>query len=143
MVNTKVFQGLSYDVMNISEKKFEADFFLFRNKMKELEKRVASIIAQSFDDLDTLHDRFKLLDSFEILLRRPLIQDELERKHIVLLESYKEDLKKVHSIFFDNKTLIDKGDERAPVFLNLPPIAAALTWTKSLEDRIKEPFLKL
>jgi hypothetical protein len=45
MVNTKVFQGLSYDVMNISEKKFEADFFLFRNKMKELEKRVASIIA--------------------------------------------------------------------------------------------------
>jgi len=31
--------------MNINEKKFEIDFFIFRNKMKELEKRVASIIA--------------------------------------------------------------------------------------------------
>ena len=59
--------------MDIAEKKFEEDFFSFRNKMKELEKRVASIISQSFDDLDTLGDRFKLLESFEILLKRPLI----------------------------------------------------------------------
>ena len=59
--------------MDISEKKFEEDFFCFRNKMKELEKRVASIISQSFDDLDTLSDRFKLLESFEILLKRPVI----------------------------------------------------------------------
>lgn len=129
--------------MDIEEKKFEEDFFLFRNKMKELEKRVASIISQNFDDLDTLQDRFKLLEQFEVLLRRPLIQDELERKHIVLLECYKEDLRKVQQIFFENKSLVDRGDEKAPVFLNLPPIAAALTWTKSLEDRVREPYQKL
>lgn len=29
------------------------------------------------------------------------------------------------------------------MFDNLPPIAGALTWTKSLEDRIQEPYEKL
>ena len=81
--------------MDIEQKSFEEDFFKFRNKMKELERRLASIITQSFDDVDILTDRFKLLDSFEILLKRPVIQDEIERKHVVLLESYKEDLKTV------------------------------------------------
>jgi len=71
--------------------------------MKELERRLASVITQSFDDVETLNDRFKLLDSFEILLKRPVIQDELERKHIVLLESYKDDLKEVQLIFLENK----------------------------------------
>ena len=31
--------------MNIEEKKFEDDFFNFRNKMKELERRLASAIT--------------------------------------------------------------------------------------------------
>ena len=34
-----------------------------------------------------------MLDSFEGLLNRPIIQDELERKQITLLELYKADLK--------------------------------------------------
>lgn len=41
--------------------------------MKELEKRLASIITQSYDDLDTMHDKFKLMESFEVLLKRPVI----------------------------------------------------------------------
>ena len=34
-----------------------------------------------------------MLDSFEGLLNRPIIQDELERKQITLLELFKKDLK--------------------------------------------------
>jgi len=33
--------------------------------------------------------------------------------------------------------------ENAPIFLNMPPIAGALTWCKSLKDRIEEPLEKL
>ena len=129
--------------MNIEEKQFEEDFFNFRNKMKELERRLASAITQSFDDLETLTDRFKLLDQFEILLRRPVIQDELERKHIVLIENYKHDLKRVQSIFMENKELVNDLDESAPIFNNLPPISGALNWAQSLERRISIPFDKL
>jgi dynein heavy chain len=90
-----------------------------------------------------LYGRFKLLDSFEGLLSRPIIQDELEKKHIVLLEMYKQDLKTVQSIFLEGKVLVDKLDEKAPIFNNMPPIAGALTWCKGLKDRIKEPMEKL
>ena len=43
-------------------------FYEFRHTLKELE-----MIARQYS-------RFKLLDSFEGLLKRPIIQDELEKK---------------------------------------------------------------
>lgn len=59
--------------MDIQEKNFDDDFYEFRSKIKELERRLASVITQGFDDFDTLQGRFKLLDSFEGLLNRPII----------------------------------------------------------------------
>ena len=83
--------------MDIDEKdkRFDDDFYKFRSKIKELERRLASVITQGFDDMDTIQGRFKILESFEGLLNRPIIQDELEKKHIILLETYKQDLKAV------------------------------------------------
>lgn len=142
-VCTKIFQGLSYDIVDFHAKKFDEDFCEFRNKIKELERRLASIITQSFDDVDTLIDKFKLFESFENLLKRPIIQYEVERKYMVLIEMYKTDLKAVQVIFLENRALIDKNDENAPIFNNLPPIAGALTWATSLQNRINEPFFRL
>ena len=89
------FMTVSYDIMDIEKRQFDDDFYKFRNRIKELERRLASILTQSFDDSDTIIGKFKLLDSFEGLLYRPIIQDELEKKHITLLELYKQDLKTV------------------------------------------------
>lgn len=68
---------------------FDDDFYQFRQKIKELERRIASVLTQGFDDSDTIIGKFKLLDAFDELLQRPIIQDELEKKQIVLLELYK------------------------------------------------------
>lgn len=141
--SSKHFQSITYNIVDVEERQFEVDFLEFRNKTKELERRLASIITQSFDDIDTLMNKFKLLESFDSLLKRPIIQDEIEKKHIILLEAYKADLKVVQSIFLENKALIDKFDETAPIFNNLPPIAGCLTWIKSLENRINDPYSKL
>lgn len=64
-----------YDIMDIDEKdkKFDDDFYKFRSKIKELERRLASVITQGFDDMDTIQGRFKILESFEGLLNRPII----------------------------------------------------------------------
>ncbi len=59
--------------MDIQAKNFDDDFYEFRTKIKELERRLASVITQSFDDYDTIYGRFKVLDSFEGLLNRPII----------------------------------------------------------------------
>lgn len=137
------FQEVEYDIMDISVKKFDDDFYGFRCRIKELERRLASILTQGFDDSDTIQGKFKLLESFEGLLTRPIIQDELEKKHIILLELYKNDLKVVQNTFHEGKALVDRIDERAPIGNNMPPIAGAIYWTTGLRERIKEPMEKL
>jgi len=90
-----IFKSVGYDIMDIDKREFDTDFYKFRNNIKELERRLASVLTQGFDDSDTIFGRFKLLDSFESLLNRPHILDELEKKHIILIESYKHDLKQI------------------------------------------------
>jgi dynein heavy chain len=87
------FMLVKYDILDIEKREFDDDFFKFRQRIKELERRLASVLTQSFDDCDTIIGKFKMLDSFEGLLNRPIIQDELERKQITLLELFKSDLK--------------------------------------------------
>lgn len=41
----QAFTSVTYDIMNISEKKFDDDFYEFRSKIKELERRLASVIT--------------------------------------------------------------------------------------------------
>ena len=49
--------------MNIENREFDNDFYTFRHRMKELDRRLASILTQGFDDSDTIIGKFKLLDS--------------------------------------------------------------------------------
>ena len=137
------FLAVGYDIMDIERREFDDDFFKFRQRIKELERRLASVLSQSFDDSDTIIGKFKLLESFEGLLTRAIIQDELEKKQVTLLELYKNDLKTVAQIFQDGKVLIEKQDENGPISLNMPPIAGAINWTSGLYERIREPMERL
>jgi hypothetical protein len=40
---------------------------------QELERRLASVIQQGFDDCNSISGQFKLLDSFQGLLSRPIV----------------------------------------------------------------------
>lgn len=56
---------------------FDDDFYEFRCSIKELERRLGAVVSLAFDDCATVYGRFKLLDSFEGLLERPIIQVNL------------------------------------------------------------------
>jgi len=56
--------------MDMDATLFDEDFYAFRVVVKELERRLASIIIQAFDDCTTIGMTFKLLESFEGLLDR-------------------------------------------------------------------------
>jgi len=137
------FSKIDYDIMNIASVKFDQDFYNFRSRVKELERRLGSILTQGFDDADTIFGRFKLLDSFENLLNRPIIQDELEKKHVVLLEAFKNDLKICQSIYLDGKSLIDSNSNSSPIPKNFPPISGAIYWARGLLDRSESIMSKI
>jgi dynein heavy chain len=39
------FMQVSYDIMDIEKRQFDDDFYKFRNRIKELERRLASILT--------------------------------------------------------------------------------------------------
>lgn len=65
-----------------------------------------------------------------------MLQDELEKKYVGLVQSYGADLKNVQELFLQNR-------DGPPISWNLPPIAGALTWCRGLVDRIQIPMAKL
>lgn len=129
-------QSVGYDVMDLDAKEFDDDFYEFRARIKELERRLGSVVTQGFDDCSSVTGHFKLLDSFEGLLERPLVQDELEKKHSVLIEAYSRDLQAVQQMFMDSR-------DDPPITSNLPPTAGALGWCHGLKERVQQPMQKL
>ena len=130
------FKSVPYDIMDVGFKEFDDDFYEFRCTIKELERRLGAVVSLAFDDCATVYGRFKLLDSFEGLLERPIIQDELEKKYVSLVQSYGQDLKTVQELFLQYR-------DSCPIAWNLPPIAGALTWCRGLVERIHIPMVKL
>lgn len=139
----ETFKNVTYDIMDVDEKQFDQDYFTFRMAIKDLDMRLGSLLSTAFEDLDTLQMRLKLFDSFEGMLERPLIQAELEKKHKCLLKIYKEDLKEVERAFTENRHKVDNTCDDSPIFLNLPPVAGAIYWSRCFRSRISEPMSKL
>ena len=102
-----------------------------------MERRLGAVVSLAFDDCSTVYGRFKLLDSFDGLLDRPIIQDELEKKYVGLVQAYGQDLKSVQELFLQYR------DNNCPISWNMPPITGALTWCRGLVERITHPMLKL
>ena len=97
-------------------------------KIKELERRLSSVVAQALEDCGSVDDAFKLLASFEGLLERDLMQNNLEKYYIGLLTDYHSDLKAVQTMFLHKK-------DKPPIYNNMPPIGGALHWSRGLAER--------
>jgi dynein heavy chain len=130
------FEAVGYDIMDVGSSKFDDDFYEFRKGIKELERRLAEIIVQSFDDCSNLIARFKLLESFDALTSRPMIKNEMENKHMELVVELVMDLKLVNELFLASR-------DSPPVTKNLPKTVGALHWCRGMIDRVKEPMRKL
>ena len=129
----QVFRNATYEIMDVECKQFDADFYNFQSQIKELERRLASVITQAFDDSVTVLMRFKLLDSFEGMLEREVVQTDLEKKNSDLLNEYAADLKQVQEIFL-------LCSDMPPINDNAPPRAGAVTWCRALMERVQEPM---
>ena len=130
------FHHVDYSLVDIERGQFDDDFYAFRSVIKELERRLASIITQAFDECSTVTNAFKLLDSFEGLLERELIQANFEKKHIELVRAFCDELRTVKQIFHNQK-----GSPN--ISKNAPPHSGAVKWMQSLIDRVEEPMQKI
>eukprot|EP00163_Fabomonas_tropica_P009916 TRINITY_DN1985_c0_g1_i1.p1 TRINITY_DN1985_c0_g1~~TRINITY_DN1985_c0_g1_i1.p1 ORF type:complete len:4225 (-),score=1474.45 TRINITY_DN1985_c0_g1_i1:598-13272(-) len=129
------FHQIQYDIMDASVKQFDDDFYEFRSTIKELERRVGSVLNQGLDDCATVNAGFKLRDSFEGLLDRDIIQSNLEKKHMAMLKAFSDDLKQVQDIFLTRK-------DDPPMTNNMPKLSGSIFWCRGLIERIEGPMGK-
>eukprot|EP00736_Rhodelphis_marinus_P001984 Rmarinus@m.1646 len=127
------FQSLPYSILDTSAKAFEDDFYEFRTRTKEVERRLGAVLVQSFDDCTSVEAKFKLLETFDTLLQRSVISQEMARKNIALLDAVLADIQLVDE-FFTN------SHHDPPLSNNLPPVLGAVMWARSLLERIDQPI---
>ena len=77
---TERFLLVDYDLMDVTADGFASDFYHFRQSVKELERRLSSLIGKAFDDGACTRAKFNLLDSFHQLLNRPNIESDIEKR---------------------------------------------------------------
>jgi dynein heavy chain len=138
------FKQVGYDVLDVEIARFDGDFYAFRQRIQELEARLANVLNDGFDDCASIVDVFKLTDSFGDLLERDFIQADLELRHLALIKAFGADLQDVRTLFVNERYRSAAGKfyqrDGAPLYLNMPPIAGALYWVRGLIERIDQPM---
>ena len=130
------FHLVSYDVLDTDTALFDADYAAFRAGVRELERRLAALIAAALDDSPTLGRTFKLLDSFEGVLERDLIAADLEKKQLSLVGVMQAEVKAVLELF-------TQGKAAPPLAKNAAPHSGAVAWCRALRQRVEEPMERL
>ena len=97
-----------------------------------MDRRLASILCQAFDDCSCVEQMFKLLAISGTLIERPVIKEDFDGKYKVLLAQFDQELT-------DAKSIYDKSHLDPPLHKNQPPTAGRLKWANELLRRIQEP----
>ena len=112
-----------------------------------MERRLASVLNQGYEDCATVVAAFKLIDAFEGLLERDSLQPDLLKKQSELVAAYAIDLRQVNKLFLSQRSKSAEGfyleREGPPLYMNMPPVAGALFWVRGLLDRVSMPMNKL
>ena len=128
-----------YDLLDINVGgAFDEDYGGFKSTIQELERRLAAVIHLAFLDRTTPVAKFKLFDSFDALVKRPVIEDDLEQKFVAVVNETLATLTATNACFV-------RFRERPPVnstLPNQPPVAGALVWCRGLRQRMEGPMAK-
>jgi len=124
------------NLMDIGNNKFDDEFYQFRQLVKTYEKQISVILDSAFAEIPDLEGKFKLIQSFEGLINRPLIKDCYEQKQHVLAEECVRDFRACIEQFEAEK-------ENPQVQPNLPPKAGCFLWASAFRQRGKNLFERL
>ncbi|XP_069702004.1 dynein beta chain, ciliary-like [Periplaneta americana] len=133
-----VFANITYDPLDPEDESFVNDYSVFIEKVHCLDRKMAAIFCQAFDDCSNLESIYKLIFVGSTLLDRPIIKDQVTPKYRSLVTMLSDELDEVKEIYdeqeayYNNKgyLLIDKY---------FPPTAGALMWLNKLRQRIVQP----
>ena len=122
--------------------KFLTDYETFKEKMADMEQRLAYIVCQAFDDCSGCESAFKLLEMMGPLIERPLIHCDFQYKYPVLIAMYSQELDEA-KLIFDKQLALAQTPAGPTINKNMPYVAGVLKWAQELRDRVGGHMEKL
>jgi len=123
------FLTASYDCLNPEDPKFDEAYKQYVQERRDWSHRLGSLVSQGFETALTIPSPFKLLDTFDEVILREDRHTDLEKHFQRLLGQYLVELRFVEHEFY-------QYHKDPPLYLNLPPLAGALWWSRGLADRL-------
>ena len=118
---------------------FPKDYEKFKESIADLDRRLASIVCQGFDDCSGLESVFRLLDIFGSLLERPLIKDDFDPNYPKIVAMMEHELNVAKQIYDSN--MQHKSDHgRVMTHKNMAKVSGSLRWATELRERITVPM---
>ncbi|NXE83161.1 DYH17 protein, partial [Cochlearius cochlearius] len=139
----KGFAECKYDPLDPAEEQLNKDFAEFQEKVQDVDRRLATILCQGFDDCNCLASAVKLVHMFASLLERPLIKAEVSPYYSALLGMFSAELDNVKALY-DAQTASPPPHTGGPsINKNMPPVAGQLKWALELQQRLEGPHRDL
>jgi dynein heavy chain len=107
----------------------------FRNKVEEIELETTDFIDKAFRKLRSSEGAFNLLENFQHIKSRPVVNRKMLQKFDDILQQYSKELGKMHDLFEERK-------DNPPLYKNYPPVAGAISWAASLFRMAKKPIMR-
>ncbi|XP_038008579.1 dynein heavy chain 10, axonemal [Motacilla alba alba] len=102
----------------------------FREDVLDIEEKMTRFIDESFTTLRSAETAFHMLLKYKHLQIPEAINKQFLKKFRVVLEQYCKEVKIVEQIFVQNL-------KDPPLYKNHPPVAGAISWSRSLSHRIR------
>ena len=103
--------------------------FIVQHISQDLEKKIADVLRQAFSQCPTIGAQLRLLEVFEGISARELVQVHLRDKDRQLVTLFTKELATVRSMFHENA-------KSPPPHVNMPPVVSKLLWVNALKQRI-------
>uniref|UniRef100_F7BXB8 Dynein axonemal heavy chain 17 n=1 Tax=Equus caballus TaxID=9796 RepID=F7BXB8_HORSE len=138
----KVFADCKYDPLDPGDLSFDDDYADFETKIQDLDRRLATIFCQAFDDCGSIESCSKLLYMCGGLLERPLILAEVVPRYSVMLELFDAELDNT-KVLYDAQIAASANGNIPPIHKNMPAVAGQLKWSLELQERLETPMKDL
>ena len=118
---------------------FPKDYNNFKKSIADLDRRLASIVCQAFDDCSGLEAVFKLVDIFGSLLERPLIKEDFDPNYPLMVSMMDDELNQAKQIY-DKHMSIKEETGKMPIHKNMAKVSGSLKFAQELRERISTPM---
>ncbi|VDI07166.1 dynein heavy chain, axonemal [Mytilus galloprovincialis] len=128
----------TYDCLDPMNMEFVRDYKVFKEKVKDFDRRLATISCHAFDDCGTIESVFKFLAIMGSLLDRELVKLDIDNRYPLVVEMMHDELDTVKKMYDQQMALKQEG--KLLLHKNMPMMSGMLRWSAEMAARISGPM---